>query len=236
MSRKPPKEPIDQFTTLEVDQLLEFINSTTEQLKDSKMKRNFVQQERELINSYYEISKDELGKIEMEIEKEEFLKQNLESKHSEDINSFVNKFRHLEYDHDIFITDTLDKNSLGAIKKEEEIRSDREKHYLDKKANLKKDTRHASELNRRDIEEQKSKLDKRYNQQRDVLEKRLNDIANRYKNDMKMLEDDLELRLKVEIHELEERKNLHINNLIKAFEVNFFFNFRIEWMLGKKKT
>ena len=35
---------------------------------------------------------------------------------------------------------------------------------------------------------------------------------------MKQLEDDLELRLKVEIHELEERKNLHINNLIKAFE------------------
>jgi chromosome segregation ATPase len=35
---------------------------------------------------------------------------------------------------------------------------------------------------------------------------------------MKQLEEDLELRLKVDIHELEERKNLHINNLIKAFE------------------
>lgn len=29
---------------------------------------------------------------------------------------------------------------------------------------------------------------------------------------------DLELRLRVDIHELEERKNLHINNLIEAFE------------------
>ena len=35
---------------------------------------------------------------------------------------------------------------------------------------------------------------------------------------MKQLEEDLELRLKVEINGLEERKNLHINNLIKAFE------------------
>jgi hypothetical protein len=29
---------------------------------------------------------------------------------------------------------------------------------------------------------------------------------------------DLELRLRVDIHELEERKNLHINNLMEAFE------------------
>lgn len=32
------------------------------------------------------------------------------------------------------------------------------------------------------------------------------------------LEEDLELRLRVDIHELEERKNLHINNLTKTFE------------------
>ena len=35
---------------------------------------------------------------------------------------------------------------------------------------------------------------------------------------IQLLEEDLELRLKVYIHELEERKNLHINNLLKAFE------------------
>jgi chromosome segregation ATPase len=35
---------------------------------------------------------------------------------------------------------------------------------------------------------------------------------------MKQLEEDLELRLKVDIHELEERKNLHINNLMKKFD------------------
>ena len=35
---------------------------------------------------------------------------------------------------------------------------------------------------------------------------------------MKQLGEDLELRLKVEIHELEERKNLHINNLNRTFD------------------
>lgn len=40
----------------------------------------------------------------------------------------------------------------------------------------------------------------------------------RYLVKIKNLENDLELRLKVDIHELEERKNLHINNLTKTFE------------------
>jgi growth arrest-specific protein 8 len=217
MSRAP-KEPQDQFITMDLDQLQEFLISTSEQLKEAKMKRNFVQQEREMINSYYEISRDEEKQTKMEIEKVEFLIQTSENKHKEDINGFVNKFRHLEYDHDLFITDTLEKNSQNSIKKEEEIRGDREKHYLDRKADLKKEIKDETELNRKEIEEQKNKLDKRYLQQRDLLENRLNFIVNRYKNDMKQLEDDLELRLKVEIHELEERKNLHINNLIRAFE------------------
>jgi chromosome segregation ATPase len=40
----------------------------------------------------------------------------------------------------------------------------------------------------------------------------------RYKEKMRQLEEDLELRLKVDIHELEERKNLHINKLMKTFD------------------
>ena len=129
---RPPAEPQDQFIQMDLDQLQEFLIATQEQLKEAKMKRNFVQQEREMINSYYEISRDEEKQTIMEIEKLEFLIQTAENKHKEDINGFVNKFRHLEYDHDLFITDTLEKNSQNSIKKEEEIRADREKHYLDR--------------------------------------------------------------------------------------------------------
>jgi ribulose 1,5-bisphosphate carboxylase large subunit-like protein len=38
---------------------------------------------------------------------------------------------------------------------------------------------------------------------------------------MKMLRDDLELRRKQEIHEIEERKNTHINELMKKHEKAF---------------
>lgn len=38
---------------------------------------------------------------------------------------------------------------------------------------------------------------------------------------MKLLREDLELRRKQEVHEIEERKNLHINDLMKRHEKAF---------------
>ena len=43
----------------------------------------------------------------------------------------------------------------------------------------------------------------------------------KYEKKMKMLRDDLELRRKQEIHEIEERKNSHINELMKKHERAF---------------
>jgi len=42
-----------------------------------------------------------------------------------------------------------------------------------------------------------------------------------YEDKLSLLKDDLELRLKVEIHEIEERKNLHINELMRDHEQAF---------------
>jgi hypothetical protein len=154
----------------------------------------------------------------LEIEKASYMMEMMDNKHREDINAFINKFRHLEYDHDTFITDTLNKNSTNALKNEEDIRAKREVLYLTNKAELKKEIKEATGINREEIKEEKDQLEKKYLKTKDELERRLNEIVLRYKRDMKQLEEDLELRLKVEIHELEERKNLHINNLIRAFE------------------
>ena len=46
--KKKEKEPKDKFTNMEEDKLIEFIQKTKEQIKEVKVKRNFVQQERVL--------------------------------------------------------------------------------------------------------------------------------------------------------------------------------------------
>lgn len=47
------------------------------------------------------------------------------------------------------------------------------------------------------------------------------ELQHNYEKKMKLLRDDLELRRKQEIHEIEERKNSHINELMKKHERAF---------------
>ena len=132
-----------------------------------------------MINSYYEISKDDEKQINLEISKVAFEMDKFEKDHRNDINAFENKYKHLEYDHDTFITKTLVDNSLKAVKDEDENRLQREGIFLDNKANLKKDIKEQGGLNRDDIEKTKEKHDKRYKQTYDDLERRLNENKKR---------------------------------------------------------
>ena len=216
--KKKEKEPIDEFTEMPPEKLMEYINKKREELKEAKTKRNFVQQERDMINQLYEISKQEEKKLIDAKEKEEIVMEHLDNEHKSELNAFINKFRHLEYDQDIFITDTLPKQSQLALEREEEIRKNRENIYMDKKQNLKEDIKTNTITHRNDIQKEKETLKKNYDDTLNNLNQRLKNIIQRYKEKMKELEADLELRLKVEIHELEERKNLHINNLNKVFD------------------
>ena len=58
---------------MEEDKLIEFIQKTREQIKEVKVKRNFVQQERDMITEFYEISKQEEKKLRDACEKKEKL-------------------------------------------------------------------------------------------------------------------------------------------------------------------
>ena len=216
--KKKEKEPKDKFTNMEEDKLIEFIQKTKDQIKEVKVKRNFVQQERDMINEFYEISKQEEKKLREACEKEEIVMDHIQQEHQNNINAFINKYRHLEYDHEIFINEKLPNKSQEALDKEEEIRGHREEIYMQKKQDL-KDSIKANTIKHRDqIESKKANLQNNFDDKKRQLEERLKNIIKRYKQKMKQLSEDLELRLKVEIHELEERKNLHINNLNRTFD------------------
>ena len=214
---KKEKEPDDKFMTMEEDQLIDYIKDMKEKIKESKSKRNFVQQERDMITEFYDISKNEEKKLKDACEKEEIVMDHLQQEHQNEINTFINKYRHLEYDHDIFINDTLPKNSRSAVEREEEIRRNREQIYMVKKRELKDGIRTNTITHREDIEKEKENLKNNFDEKKRQLEARLRSIIQKYKQKMKQLKEDLELRLKVEIHELEERKNLHINTLSEVF-------------------
>lgn len=132
-----------------------------------------------MINSYYDISKEEEKNLGSQIEKEEYQMERLENEHRNNINAFVNKFKHLEYDHDTFISKTLIENSDKAVKEEENNRHEREIKFMERKGNHKKEIKECAGFDRDDIDKTKDRLEKRYKQTKDDLEKRLNENKQR---------------------------------------------------------
>ena len=179
--KKKEKEPKDKFTNMEEDKLIEFIQKTKEQIKEVKVKRNFVQQERDMITEFYEISKQEEKKLRDACEKEEIVMDHLQREHQNEINAFINKYRHLEYDHELFINEKLPNKSQEALDKEEEIRGHREDIYMQKKQELKDNIKTNTVRHRDQIESKKSTLQHTFDDKKNQLEERLKNIIRRYK-------------------------------------------------------
>lgn len=86
------------------------------------------------------------------------------------------------------------------------------------KLTLRTESKQNTRENQIEIENKKKELQDNFENRQKILEEDLFKLDSNYKAKMAQLEADLELRLRVDIHELEERKNLHINMLIKTFE------------------
>ena len=218
----PPKvkpDPIDPlYENMNYNQIQSEIESLKLKLNDLKNKRNFVQQERDLIKNYYDISILEETKLRDEIEKQANLIEKNDTNHNYDIAGFSNKYQHLEFDHEQFQEKTLTKNNLDAVAQEDQIAKDREEIYFNDKRELKNKLKIDTIDNIKQIDNEKLDLKKKFENIKSELDTSLINVKNRYDEKIKNLESDLELRLKIEIHELEERKNLHISFLVKSFE------------------
>ena len=64
------------------------------------------------------------------------------------------------------------------------------------------------------VEENEKELEGALKDTRETLEIQKKELLKKYEQKMANLEKELQLRMKVEIHEIEERKNQHINELM----------------------
>merc|ERR1712028_289087 len=72
-----------------------------------------------------------------------------------------------------------------------------------------------------EIKQLKAAYDKNVRKVREEFERGLEGLNSRQGERLQQSKEDLELRRKVDIHEIEERKNLHINDLMKNHEKAF---------------
>ena len=188
-----------------------------QQLAKCTLDRNYVQLERDTIQMFYDITKGEVQDIERQIAAKDREMELMEDNHRVEVRVYLQKVKHLEYEHN---------NNLRNIAVEGEHFMTEEHENHDNRAYELKKTKKSLKLelaerewsNAEEIKQVKQQHAKNLLKMREGFEGQLGELSDRCGKRLEQLAADLELRRKVHIHEIEERKNLHINDLMRNHE------------------
>lgn len=173
-----------------------------------------------MIHDFYHNTREEIKELEARILNLDTSMQDEESKHRASISSHMQKVKHLEYEH---------QNSCDVVKSDatEEMKVEREHHLKTEDTNLNSKSELKSAYSRDDMANISDINDKERECKQNVVDLET-DLENQKQflienNETKLvkLREELTLRMKVEIHEIEERKNEHINLLMTNHEKAF---------------
>lgn len=107
------------------------------------------------------------------------------------------------------------------MNKERDYHLDNEKDMRKDKGSQKQDYHRDEMKNIGEVEDREKELEDNNIQLQKALDIQKKALISNYESKSERLREELELRLKVEIHEIEERKNQHINDLMKNHEEAF---------------
>jgi len=125
----------------------------------------------------------------------------------------MQKVKHLEYEN-ANSCEKVKEDGSKYEKLEDEANAKTEKDNLKEKKAEKTYYNENDRSNIGDIDTHASKLAKDNRELEEALEIKKKELIRKYEDKMEDLGRQLELRMKVEIHEIEERKNQHINELM----------------------
>ncbi|KAG9474958.1 dynein regulatory complex subunit 4 [Eleutherodactylus coqui] len=223
-SAKGKKSPgvVDGLATDEMskEQLEEHIVRLREELEREREERNYFQLERDKIHTFWEITCRQLEEKKSELRNKDHEMEQAEERHQVEIKVYKQKVKHLLYEHH---------NNTSELKAEGSVTMKlTQKEHDTQESLLRKDMRglqlEAKEqelANEMVVKNLKMKQDEEITRQRNDFKRQVKEIESKYIKKMQLLRDELDLRRKTEIHEIEERKNGQINTLMKNHEKAF---------------
>ncbi|KAH8050978.1 positive regulation of protein localization to cilium [Aureococcus anophagefferens] len=202
-----------EYDSMDLEMLQE-VPMLKQQLAKCTLDRNYVQLERDTIQMFYDITKGEVQDIERQIAAKDREMELMEDNHRVEVRVYLQKVKHLEYEHN---------NNLRNIAVEGEHFMTEEHENHDNRAYELKKTKKSLKLelaerewsNAEEIKQVKQQHAKNLLKMREGFEGQLGELSDRCGKRLEQLAADLELRRKVHVHEIEERKNLHINDLMR---------------------
>lgn len=182
--------------------------------------RNYMQLERDKINAFWEITKKDLEDRRADLRNKDREMEEMQERHQVEVKVYKQKVKHLLFEHQNNIA-TLKADGELALKLQQDDFRKREGHLDRDKRSLKKEIKEQDVSHQELVRSLRVDTAKESSKARQGYELAARELAAKYEKRMKMMRDDMELRSRQELHEVEERKNTHINELMKQHEAAF---------------
>ncbi|CAE7227074.1 DRC4 [Symbiodinium natans] len=225
-------EPVEEIPAdlkeLTIPNLRDRIDAFQYRLSKAAKDRNYMQLEKDMVNRFYEITKSEVKQVEAELLNMDRKMEILERDFRVHIKVHEQKVQNLEYEHKEAKRQVHENGDMD-LQKARDLHSEQLLNMNKEKLELKRDIRETQLENEDEVKMMLQGFAKRLQNLRDTFEQNHQQLQAQYEEQVEQLKIDLELRRKVEIHEIEERKNQHINELLfnhqEAFdEIKAYYN------------
>lgn len=215
-----PPEPPSEFDNMPAEALEARIKEMSVDLNKLQIERNYMQLERDTISTFYDITRKEVKELDLEIMAKDREMEAMEENHQVEIKVYIQKVKHLEYEHKTNAKKVKKDGEVAQLQETEEFRQ-RNVLLRKKKRALATRIREQDGVQAQEIMDLRKHNGKNLDQLREQFQDNLQDLEANYEQKVKDLESALELQRGVEIHEMEERKNMHINDLIRNHKKAF---------------
>lgn len=214
------KEEESEYATMDLEMLREVVPMLRQQLDKSMLDRNYVQLERDSIQQFFDITRREAKELELAVQAKDQEMEILEDNHRVEMRVYQQKVKHLEYEHRNNIKSIV-RDGTSLLEAEQVSHESKERELLRAKEQLKFEQMELELVNANKIAEIRQQSEKQLIKLRQQFDDGLMELTSRSEARLRQLEIDLELRRRVEVHEVEERKNQHINDLVKNHKKAF---------------
>ncbi|ORC92988.1 T-lymphocyte triggering factor [Trypanosoma theileri] len=190
-------------------------------LAAAERQRNYFQVERDKVQAYWDLARREVANQQDALLNAEASLEEMERAHQVEMKVYKQKVRHLLYEHKMKVK-SCKEESDRMLKEAEEKHQKRMNNIRTLMQQHTKQLETGAENYEMKIEEQRDSHNYMVTAtKKQSHEKELARQQAAYDAKLKALRDELELRRRAEIHEIEERKNEHINALIQQHEAKF---------------
>ncbi|XP_071563580.1 dynein regulatory complex subunit 4 [Temnothorax nylanderi] len=207
-------------TKMNREQLEIYAHKILEEMEREREERNFFQLERDKLRTFWEITRHQLDEARAVVRNKEREKEELAENHEAELKLYKQKVKHLMYEHQTNLSETK-ADHLVALKLSQDDHVVQENELIKDKTELKKVQKEQELAYMNEIRALKLHNSEEMSNMMKKFESEAVELEQKYEQKLTSQYESLILKHRMEITEVEERKNAQIANLIKNHENAF---------------